>query len=134
MADEHDARRIGLSLPGTGENGFDVGGKGYAWVYQQKVAGVRGRVERRDVLAVRVATLDEKDALLAADPDKFFTDAHYAGFPAVLVRLAAIDSSELTELLTDAWRTRAPKKLLREFDAEKSSCPTQTTKSADGNF
>ena len=118
MADETDLKRIARSLPGAGESGFDVGGKGYAWVYQQKVAGQKGRIERRDVLAVRVATLDEKDALIAADPDKFFTDAHYAGFPAVLVRLAAIDSSELTELLIDAWRTHASRKQAAEFDAQ----------------
>ena len=30
--------------------------------------------------------------LIASDPEKFFTEPHYNGFPAVLVRLAAIDT------------------------------------------
>jgi hypothetical protein len=68
------------------------------------------------VLAVRVANEGEKQMLLAADPDKFFTEPHYNGFPAVLVRLAAIDKAELTELLTDAWRCQAPRALVKEFD------------------
>ncbi|MGH9041601.1 MAG: hypothetical protein ACRDZ3_15380 [Acidimicrobiia bacterium] len=42
--------------------------------------------------------------------------AHYNGFPAVLVRLAAVDDDELAELLTDAWRCQAPKALVAEFD------------------
>ena len=45
--------------------------------------------------------------LIAADPEKFFTEPHYNGYPAVLVRLDAIDDDELTELLTDAWRLSA---------------------------
>ena len=69
-----------------------------------------------EVLAVRVADRGEKDALLASDTEKFFTEAHYNGYPAVLVRLAAVDTDELTELLTDAWRGQAPKALVAEFD------------------
>ena len=64
-----------------------------------------------EVLAVRVADLAEKEELLAADPDKFFTEPHYNGFPAVLVRLPAIDAGELAELITDAWRCQAPRAL-----------------------
>ena len=45
--------------------------------------------------------------MLAADPEKFFTEPHYNGFPAVLVRLPAIDAGELAELITDAWRGQA---------------------------
>ena len=55
-----------------------------------------------------------KDELLAADPDKFFTEPHCNGFPAVLVRLPAIDEDELRELITDAWRCQAPRALARE--------------------
>ena len=72
------------------------------------------------VLAVRVANLGEKDALIASDPEKFFTEPHYNGYPAVLVRLAAIGVKELRELLTDAWRIQAPKALVREFDGTRS--------------
>ena len=120
MINESELSLIALALPGAEQRGtaFAIKGKGFAWVYQQKVAGRKGRVERRDVLAVRVGGLDEKDALLAADPEKFFTDDHYAGYPAVLVRLAAIEAEELAELLCDAWRTRAPRTLVKAFDRE----------------
>ena len=69
----------------------------------------------QEVLAVRVASLAEKEELLAADPEKFFTEPHYNGFPAVLVRLPAIDAGELGELITDAWRCQAPRALAAEF-------------------
>ena len=61
----------------------------------------------------------EKELLLASDPEgeKFFTEPHYNGFPAVLVRLAAVDVDELAELVIDAWRCQAPKKLVKEYDA-----------------
>jgi hypothetical protein len=52
--------------------------------------------------------------LLAADPEKFFTEPHYNGYPAVLVRLAAVDEPELRELLVDAWRIQAPKPLVMQ--------------------
>jgi hypothetical protein len=65
-------------------------------------------VPNPDVLALRVTTLAEKEELLAADPEKFFTEPHYNGFPAVLLRLPSIDASELEELITDAWRCQAP--------------------------
>ena len=60
--------------------------------------------------------LGEKEALIAADPETFFTTPHYDGHPMVLVRFDAVDVDELTELLTDAWRMRAPKRLRDELD------------------
>jgi hypothetical protein len=63
---------------------------------------------------VRVAGRAGKELLLGSDADKFFTEPHYNGFPAVHVRLAAVDASELRELLTDAWRCQAPRSLVRE--------------------
>ena len=78
------------------------------------------RVPNESVLAVRVANLHEKDTLLADDPAKFFTEPHYNGFPAVLVRLAAIDVAELAEVITDAWRAVAAPGLVREFDRDRS--------------
>ena len=70
------------------------------------------------MLVVWCEDLGEKDALLQSDPATFFTTPHYDGYPSVLVRLAAIDLDELTEVLTDAWRTRAPRTLREAFDAE----------------
>ena len=66
------------------------------------------RVANPAVLAVRVANLGQKDALLAAQPKKFFTEPHYNGFPAVLVRLSEVKVGELRTLLEDAWRCMAP--------------------------
>ncbi|MDX6538952.1 MAG: hypothetical protein QOI71_562 [Gaiellales bacterium] len=112
-----DVRRIALALPSAVQDGDELrylvaGGKAFAWTWKKRVDPKRARVEQRDVYAVRVSGEEEKQALLAADPAAFFTEPHYAGYPAVLVRLAAIDEDELTELLTDAWRAAAPRRLL----------------------
>ena len=68
-------------------------------------------------IAVRVANQGEKETLLASDQDKFFTEPHYNGFPAILVRLPVIDVAELEELIGDAWRCQAPRALVAAFDA-----------------
>ena len=112
MADQEDVRRIALSLPETVEEidrfAFSVMNrgkkKGIAWAWMQRVEPKKPRVPSPSVIAVRVASLAEKDMLLTADHGKFFTEPHYNGFPAVLVRLAAVEEDELTELITDAWR------------------------------
>src|SRR5207248_10458708 len=99
MATEEDVRRIALSLPdvteGEGTLAFGVAGKAIAWSWKERIDPRKPRVENRDVLAVRVANEDEKQGLLAANPAVFFTEPHYNGFPAILVRLAAIDAAEL---------------------------------------
>jgi hypothetical protein len=111
MATEDDVRAIALSLPETverpsyGTPGFRVKDRLFA------------RIREPGVLVLRVADEAEKDFLLRAEPDKFFTIAHYDGYPSVLVRLAAVDRDELAELLTDAWRVRAPKRLADALDA-----------------
>jgi hypothetical protein len=117
-----DVRRIALSLPHVSNDGSHAygveGGKAFAWTWKKRVEPKRPRVEQLDVFAVRVGNQEEKEVLIASDPEKFFTEPHYNGFPAVLVRLDAIGGDELAELLTDAWRTAAPRKLVREFDAK----------------
>ncbi|HZO41185.1 MAG TPA: hypothetical protein VFE97_18350, partial [Methylomirabilota bacterium] len=70
------------------------------------------RVPNPGVLAVRVQNLAHKDVLISAEPAKFFTEPHYEGFPAVLVRLDAVSAEELEVLLEEAWRCQAPKALL----------------------
>lgn len=57
------------------------------------------------------ATGEAPDFLLALDPVKFFTEPHYNGFPAVLVRLPAVTARELRPLIAEAWRCPAPKDL-----------------------
>ena len=68
-----------------------------------------------DVLMIGVADLGEKEALLAADGDAYFTIAHYDGYPAVLVRLDRADAEELRELLLDAWMRAAPKRAIKAY-------------------
>lgn len=113
MATEADVRRIALDLPETiekpwfGSPGFRVKDKGF----------LRIRSEAEGGLVVFVADLGEKEALLASDPDVFFTTPHYDGYPTVLVNLPAIAIDELTELITDSWRLKAPKRVLAAYDA-----------------
>ncbi len=70
-----------------------------------------------DALVLRVIDLGEREALLQGQPDAFFSTPHYDGYPYVLVRLEVVDREELAELLEDAWRLRAPKRLVAEYDA-----------------
>jgi hypothetical protein len=121
MADQSDVRRLALSLPETSEDaeGFAVrvSGKAFAWGWMERIDPKRARVPNSDVLAVRVENELEKQSLLALDTDVFFTEPHYNGYPAVLVRLPAIDLELLEKVLTDAWRTKAPRRLLNAFNA-----------------
>ena len=64
-----------------------------------------------------VADLGEKEALLAS-PGKFFTTPHYDGHASVIVSLPAIDVGELTELIADSWRMKAPPKVLAAHEHE----------------
>jgi hypothetical protein len=112
MADEHDVRRLALALPRTAEvdsDGFDfqVDGKGFIWSYPERRPGHR-RVLRTDIAVLYVGDEAEKQALVLGEPDLFFTTPGYDGWPLVMLRLAAVDVARLEELITDAWRMRAP--------------------------
>jgi hypothetical protein len=111
MVTEDDVRRVALSLPATTEKP-SYGTPGFR-VKDKLFARIR---EEGDVLVVWVGDLGEKEALIASEPDKFFTTPHYDGHPTVLVRFGAVEVDELTELLTDAWHIRAPMRLREEFD------------------
>jgi hypothetical protein len=119
MATQADVRRIALSLPETEEAenhfAFSVRNKGklkgFAWVWLERLDPKQPRVPQPKVIALRVANLFDKDFLLSADPEKFFTEPHYNGFPAVLVRLHAVTARELRPLIVEAWRCQAPKGL-----------------------
>jgi hypothetical protein len=71
-----------------------------------------------DILGVRVSDEGVKFALIADEPRVYFTTPHFDGYPAVLVRLAEIAVPDLEELITEAWLTQAPKKLVQEFLAD----------------
>ena len=117
MPTQRDVRKIALALPETSEDpdhfSFFVDGKQFAWVWLERVEPKKARVPNPDVIAVRVADDLDKQVLLASDRTIFFTEAHYDGYPAVLVRLSKIDRARLKEVLTNAWRCRAPKRLAR---------------------
>jgi hypothetical protein len=121
MATQADVRRIALSLPETDEGsdrfGFSVRNKGkskgFAWVWMERVDPKKPRVANPGVLAVRVANNAQKDLIIASDSKKFFTEPHYNGFPAVLVRLKAVTVADLKVLLVEAWRCQAPAALVK---------------------
>ena len=114
MADGDDVRRLAIALPEAVEDGasgaYRVDGKLFAWPWMERLHPGRPRVANPEVIAVRVANEDEKQALIALDPEIFFTEPHYDGYPAVLVRLPAIPPDLLERVLSDAWRTRAPRR------------------------
>ena len=125
MASEDDVRRLALALPATtekpsyGTSGFRVKDKLFARMWD---GGRRhgGHGDEGEVLVLFVSDLGEKEVMLAAAPERFFTTSHYDGHATVLVRLGAVDVDELEELLADAWRVRAPAPLVAAFDADGS--------------
>jgi hypothetical protein len=116
VATQDDVRRIALALPEAtedlGEFRFLVDGKAFVWLWRERIDPKRARVPNPDVLAVRIAHESEKETLIEMDPAVFFTEPHYDGYAAILVRLPAIDPDLLEVVLTDGWRSRAPKRLL----------------------
>ena len=106
VATEQDLRELALALPSTTERpsygtpGFRVADKLFARVHDEP-----------DVAVLWCADEHAKRALLAGEPDALFTTTHYDGHPSVLVRLDQVDRAELAELVLDAWRARAPKRL-----------------------
>jgi len=116
MADSDDVRRVALALPGVVEipsDGFDfrVDNKGFIWSYPERLPG-KPRHIRTDIAVLFVGDLAERQALLLGEPDLFFTAPGYGEWPLVLLRLEQVDTARLTELVTDAWRMRAPEELL----------------------
>jgi hypothetical protein len=110
-----DVVALGTRLPGV-----EV-----ATSFRTPALRVRGRGMCRmrsnpEALVLRVADMGEREALLQGQPDVFFTTPHYDGYPYVLVRLEAIDSDELGELLEDAWRVYAAKRVVRAWDEERA--------------
>ena len=106
-----DVVAIGLRFPGV-----EV-----ATSYGTPALRVRGKGMCRlrtdpDALVMRVTDMGEREALLQGQPDAFFSIPHYDGYPYVLVRMDAVDPTELAELIEEAWRIRAPKRVVAEHD------------------
>ena len=120
MADADDVRRLALALPHVKEiesEGFDfrVANKGFVWSYPESRPG-KPRVIRTDIAVLFVGDESEKQALLLGEPDAFFTTSGYDGWPLVMLRLAKVDVERLEELVTDAWRMRAPDATVADID------------------
>src|SRR5690349_6483208 len=133
MATQADVRRIAMKLPGTEELqdrfGFAVRHqdklKSFVWVWLERIHPKKARVPQPKVIAVRVASLDDKEFMLGLDAEKFFTEPHYNGYPAVLIRLPAVTARELGPIIEEAWRCQAPKAVLAE---EKPAGSTRSRK------
>jgi hypothetical protein len=124
MATWNDVRRYALALPETSEQishgtaSWRVKDKGFVWerpLRRADFAALGDTAPRGAILGVRTADLAMKEALLARDPQVYFTTPHFDGYPAVLVRLGRIKSSELKDLILEAWLARAPERLATAY-------------------
>ncbi len=103
-------RRVALALPGVKEGssygtpGFRVRSKFLARMW-----------EDGETLVVKCGD-EERDFRMQADPGTFFTTDHYRGYPTVLIHLATVRLTDLREVLEEAWRRNAPKRLVAEYD------------------
>ncbi|HEX4720112.1 MAG TPA: hypothetical protein VH300_16435 [Thermoleophilaceae bacterium] len=125
MATWEDVSRLALALPEA------VGGSTYggnrAWTVKKKMFVWERPLRKRDlkalgdsapdgpILGAKVEHLIAKEALLADDPEVFFTIPHFDGYAAVLIRLPEIDTEILEEVIAEAWLTQAPKRVARQY-------------------
>jgi hypothetical protein len=95
-------RKIGLALPGVeastayGSLALKLGGRLMACLAIHKSAEPGSLVVRID--------FDQREALIAEDPNTYYLTDHYVNYPSVLVRLSRIDADALRDLLGAAWR------------------------------
>jgi hypothetical protein len=119
-----DVRRIALGLPETSEEvswghaHWRVKDKGFVWerpLRRSDLEALGDAAPDGPILGARVEHLVAKEALLADDPNVFFTTPHFDGYPAVLVRLDEIAMDDLEEVIVEAWLCRAPKRLVKAY-------------------
>jgi hypothetical protein len=119
-----DVRRIALALPETSERvsrdlrRWEVKDKGFVWerpLRRADLEALGNHAPDGPILGARVEHLVAKEALLADDPEVFFTTPHFDGYPAVLVRLDRIGPEDLNEVIVEAWLARAPKRLAKAY-------------------
>ena len=121
MATWDDVRREIAALPETSQrSGLDwsVRSKALAWdrpLRPKDREALGSSAPEGPILCARVPGLEAKDELIARLPEVYFTTPHFHGYPAILVRLDAIDVPELRDLLTEAWLAQAPKRLAAEW-------------------
>ena len=103
-------RQIALALPGV-EEGLSYGTPGF----RVRAKFLARMWEDGQVLVVRCGDT-ERDLRMQADPETFFITDHYRGYPTVLIRLSRVTPAELREVLQEAWRRQAPKRLVQQHD------------------
>jgi hypothetical protein len=118
-----DVREIARDLPGAVEDSsgrttaWRVGGKAFAWerLLRRGERELLGDAPDGPALGLRTAAPDAVDALVAARPGVCFTVAGYGVHPMVLVHVERAEVDDLDEAITDAWLSRAPRRLTRPF-------------------
>jgi hypothetical protein len=128
MADWSDVGRISTGLPGvdtaTGHAGlrqWKVRGKPIAWerpLRNSDYEALGAEAPEGPILGVWTPDLVAKEALIASEPDVYFTTPHFDGYPSVLIRLEHIPVDELEELIVEAWLDRAPKRMAQSWIEE----------------
>jgi hypothetical protein len=131
MATWRSVRRIALKLPGTSEevrssgtSAWIVNKKFFAWerpLRPADIAALGDRAPAGPILGVRTADLEMKAVFLASDPKVFFTTPHFEGYPAVLIRLDKISTSQLKDVIIEAWLARAQKRAVAAYLSDKQS-------------
>jgi hypothetical protein len=123
MASWDDVRRLALALPETTERAhygwpaWRVRERAFAWerpLRRADLAALGDAAPDGPILAVRVPDVGVREAMIAEEPEVYFTIPHFHGYPAILVRLERIAVPELGELLIEGWYERAPARLARE--------------------
>ncbi len=124
MATWDDVHGIALDLPETtegmshGHRFWRVKDKGFVWerpLRKSDLEALGDSAPDGPILGARVEHLVAKEALLADDPNVFFTTPHFDGYPAVLVQLEKIGLEDLREVIVEAWLARAPKRLAQSY-------------------
>ena len=125
MIDYDEVARLALALPEVtegerfGHRTWFVNKNGFVWERPFSKADLKRFGDETPpegpILAIKVADLNDKDAVLAANPKAFFSIEHFNGFAAVLVQLTKVTGPALRTAIEDGWLACAPRKLAESY-------------------